>query len=82
MKEILKIKNEIFTTIITKPGHLNYYQDIHIQRDWVGMDSSLSSVLVGIFVINVTDPYERALALSKQINLKSFNVSLMIQSLF
>ena len=46
------------------------------------MDSSLSSVLVGIFVINVTDPYERALALSKQINLKSFNVSLMIQSLF
>ena len=33
MKEILKIKNEIFTTIITKPGHLNYYQDIHIQRD-------------------------------------------------
>ena len=44
------------------------------------MDSPLCSIPAEIFIRNVRDPYERVFGLSKQINLKSLNVTKMTQS--
>ena len=64
-------------TIYTK----NNYNGIYLQQQLVDMSLPSSPALPRVFMLNLTDRYEIKFPLCKQINSKSADVTLMMQSL-